>query len=47
LAGDDFVESDVGLQINKLKIANITVGYGKKNPNAEKGRERRGKKKLR
>jgi rRNA maturation endonuclease Nob1 len=40
--GDD-ITSDVGLQINKG--SNIKVGLGKRNPNAEKGRERRGKRK--
>lgn len=40
--GDD-ITSDVGLQINKG--SNIKVGMGKRNPNAEKGRERRGKRK--
>lgn len=38
----DEITSDVGLQINKGN--RIVVGYGKKNPNAMKGRERRGKK---
>lgn len=38
--GDD-ITSDVGLQINKGQ--RIQVGFGKKNPNAMKGRERRGK----
>jgi rRNA maturation endonuclease Nob1 len=40
--GED-ITSDVGLHINKG--GNIVVGYGRKNPNAEKGRERRGKSK--
>lgn len=40
--GED-ITSDVGLQINKG--TNIKVGLGKRNPNAEKGRERRGKRK--
>ena len=40
--GDD-ITNDVGLQINKG--SNIKVGMGKRNPNAEKGRERRGKRK--
>jgi rRNA maturation endonuclease Nob1 len=40
--GDD-ITSDVGLQINKGSA--IKVGLGKRNPNAEKGRERRGKRK--
>jgi rRNA maturation endonuclease Nob1 len=40
--GDD-ITNDVGLQINKG--ANIKVGLGKRNPNAVKGRERRGKRK--
>ena len=35
--------SDVGLHINKGQ--KIKVGLGKRNPNAAKGRERRGKKK--
>jgi RNA-binding protein NOB1 len=38
--GED-ITSDVGISINKgLRVA---VGYGAKNPNAERGRERRGK----
>ena len=40
--GED-VTSDVGLHINKG--APIKVGLGRRNPNADKGRERRGKKK--
>ena len=35
------VMSDVGLHVNKGQA--IVVGMGKKNPNAMKGRERRGK----
>lgn len=38
--GED-ITNDVGISINKgLRVA---VGYGAKNPNAERGRERRGK----
>jgi len=40
--GED-VTSDVGMHINKG--AAIKVGLGRRNPNADKGRERRGKKK--
>lgn len=40
--GED-VTSDVGIQMNKHDM--IKVGLGKSNPNAQKGRERRGKKK--
>ena len=40
--GED-VTSDVGLYINKSQ--DIRIGLGKQNPNAKKGRERRGKKK--
>lgn len=40
--GED-VTSDVGIQLNKHD--NIRVGFGKVNPNSQKGRERRGKKK--
>ena len=40
--GED-VTSDVGLYINKS--TDIRIGLGKQNPNARKGRERRGKKK--
>jgi rRNA maturation endonuclease Nob1 len=40
--GED-ITSDVGIHINKG--ASIRVGMGKANPNAAKGRERRGKKK--
>lgn len=40
--GED-VTSDVGIQMNKQ--AGIQVGMGKVNPNAQKGRERRGKSK--
>lgn len=40
--GED-ITSDVGLHINKGSA--IKVGLGKRNPNAQKGRERRGKKK--
>jgi rRNA maturation endonuclease Nob1 len=40
--GED-ITSDIGVQINKGN--SIMVGYGRRNPNAEKGRERRGKKK--
>lgn len=39
----DELTSDVGLHINKSQ--NIKVGLGKQNPNAQKGRERRGKRK--
>ncbi len=42
--GDD-VTSDVGLHLNKHE--KIFIGLGKGNPNAQKGRERRGKKKNR
>ena len=38
--GDD-ITSDVGLQVNKG--ANIKIGLGHANPNAKKGRDRRGK----
>ena len=37
----DELTSDVGLHINKSQT--IKVGLGKKNPNSQKGRERRGK----
>lgn len=40
--GED-VTSDVGIQLNKQNA--IHVGFGKNNPNAQKGRERRGQKK--
>ena len=40
--GED-ITSDVGLHINKGSA--IKVGLGKRNPNSQKGRERRGKKK--
>ena len=39
----DELTSDVGLHINKSQ--SIKVGLGKKNPNSQKGRERRGKSK--
>ena len=38
--GED-ITGDVGLNINQS--CRVTVGFGKKNPNAMKGRERRGK----
>lgn len=38
--GDD-ITGDVGLHINKS--ASIKIGLGNSNPNARKGRERRGK----
>jgi hypothetical protein len=38
--GED-VTADVGLHINKSQA--IKVGLGQRNPNATKGRERRGK----
>jgi hypothetical protein len=37
------VTNDVGLQINKS--SSIKIGLGNRNPNAMKGRERRGKSK--
>lgn len=40
--GEDVV-SDVGLHLNKSQ--NIKIGLGQRNPNATKGRERRGKSK--
>ena len=43
--GDD-VTSEVGLHLNKHEQP-IRVGFGKSNPNSQKGRERRGKKKTR
>lgn len=49
LGGDSdlFSAGDVGFQPSKLSSVGggLSVGYGKKNPNAMKGRERRGKKK--
>lgn len=39
----DEITSDVGIQINKSN--KLKIGLGSKNPNAQKGRERRGKKK--
>ena len=41
--GED-ITGDVGLNINKREYG-IKVGLGRRNPNADKGRERRGKKK--
>lgn len=41
--GDD-ITGDVGLHINKREYG-LKVGLGRRNPNADKGRERRGKKK--
>jgi RNA-binding protein NOB1 len=47
--GDMFSTGDVGFQSVKMSGGTggggLAVGYGKKNPNAMKGRERRGKKK--
>ena len=40
--GED-ITSDVGVHVNKGNA--IKVGLGRRNPNADKGRERRGKKK--
>jgi RNA-binding protein NOB1 len=40
--GED-ITSDVGLQLNKGNA--LKIGLGRRNPNADKGRERRGKKK--
>ena len=42
--GDD-ITGDVGLHINKREYG-LKVGLGRRNPNADKGRERRGKKKT-
>lgn len=43
--GDVFKDSEFGL--SKIHhVDDIIVGYGKKNPNSMKGRERRGKKKM-
>jgi rRNA maturation endonuclease Nob1 len=42
--GED-VTKDVGMSINKREFG-IKVGLGRRNPNADKGRERRGKKKT-
>ena len=36
------ITGDVGMTISRS--ADIVVGYGRKNPNAARGRERRGKK---
>jgi RNA-binding protein NOB1 len=41
--GADITEA-LGISVSK-KATDIHYGYGKKNPNAQKGRERRGKKK--
>lgn len=41
--GDD-ITHDVGLQLNKKEYG-IKIGLGRRNPNADKGRERRGAKK--
>lgn len=40
--GEEITDS-LGMDVQKT--VGIQVGYGKKNPNAQKGRERRGKKK--
>ncbi|OQR92134.1 RNA-binding protein NOB1 [Achlya hypogyna] len=39
----EHVAHDLGVKVEKQ--TNITIGYGRMNPNAQKGRERRGKKK--
>ena len=41
--GED-ITGNVGLTVSKS--ADIVVGYGRKNPNATRGRERRGKKSV-
>lgn len=38
------ITGNLGLAVNKS--ADIVVGHGRKNPNAARGRERRGKKKV-
>ena len=44
LFGDTILQS-MGISPKTLMQKNIVIGHGNKNPNAEKGRERRGKKK--
>ena len=34
-----------GFDLRKLQGADVVVGFGRKNPNEQRGRERRGKKK--
>lgn len=42
--GSDITET-LGMAVNKSVHQDVHFGYGRKNPNAQKGRERRGKKK--
>lgn len=42
--GND-IASNVGCQVQSMSCDDIRVGFGRRNPNAAKGRERRGKKK--
>ena len=39
------IASNVGCHANAMTSDDIRVGFGRRNPNAAKGRERRGKKK--